>query len=261
MISPELKALFTEPYKESQIIDETFDKIRVEQGLKEAIEYLKSIGATKLDIKSYVINHHLDTFTKKSIPIEQRIALLKSLKDDKEVFDVKVEYDEEKERHEITLDTIEGQMHAIPFSEICPQLLEVLPELENDGRIGECFRLAYDIMRHIKNPCQMVTGYVFGYTDLSKFLHSWLEVKFRGKTYVIDGTNNLLIDKNAYYIIRHAIPITKISKKTFRRDLRLHKDLYEGMNLPVYLLYRHDIMAGIEPSATKFEVQDIFTKR
>ncbi len=257
----ELKPLFTEPYKQSQIIDETFARIRGEQGAKAAIEYLISIGATKLDIKSYEVAHHLDQYTKNNLPYEKRVELLKSLVDGEEVINVTLEYNEEKNRTEIYLDTIEGQMHAIKFTELCPSFKETFPELETDERIGECFRLAYEIMRNLNNPCQIVTGYIFGYTDLSKFLHSWVEVKFKGKTYVIDGTTNIMIDKEAYYTLKHAIPITKISQKTFKNDIKNHMDKINGINLPFYLLYRNELISGKELNSDKFNIGESFAKR
>ncbi len=261
MISKELKALFYEPYVESQRIDETFARIRAEESNKAAIEYLLKIGAKYLDIKSYETLHHLDQFTKNNIPLYERISLVESLADGKEVKSVLVEYNDKKQRLEITLDTHVGKIRAMRFSEVCPQMLELLPELENDGRMGQCFRMAYEIMRNLKNNCQIVTGYVFGYTDKSKFLHSWIEIKLRGKTYVIDGTNNLLIDKTGYYNIRHAIPITKISRKTFESDIRKHKDIVEGIDLPVYLLYRDEIIGERELSPSKFDIQEEVFKR
>ncbi len=257
----DLKPLFTEPYTRSQEIDETFDKIRVEQGSQAAIDYLIKIGATKLDFKSYIVAHHLDQYTKNNLPYEKRIELLQSLVDGEEIKNINIEYNKEKNRTEITLDTCEGIMHAIKFTEVCPAFLEVFPELETDGRIGECFRLAYEIMRNLNNSCQIVTGYIFGYTELSKFLHSWVEVKFQGKTYVIDGTTNLLINKEAYYTLKHAIPITKISQKTFKSDIKKHLDTLEGIELPMYLLYRNELIAGKELTKDKFEVETSFQKR
>ncbi len=261
MISPELKALFYEPYVESQRIDETFARIRNEEGLKAAIEYLLSIGAKYLDVKSYETLHHLDQFTKNNIPLYERIALVESLADGKEIKSVTVEYNDKKQRLEIILDTHVGKFRAMRFSEVCPQMLEILPELETDGRMGQCFYLAYEIMRHLSNRCEVVTGYTFGYTDKSKFLHSWVEIKLRGKTYVIDGTNNLLIDKEGYYTIRHAVPITKISRKTFESDIKNHKDIVEGIDLPVYLLFRDEIIAGRELAPSKFDIQEEVFKK
>ena len=55
--------LFIDEFHNSQIIDETYADIYNNQGFKEAILYLKSIGATKLDTDNYNIKYWINKWT------------------------------------------------------------------------------------------------------------------------------------------------------------------------------------------------------
>lgn len=67
------------------------------------------------------------------------------------------------------------------FSEVVPQSKKLLIDLEDDRRVGTCYSKAFDIALHLGIPNDIVTGYTYGYTDKSKFLHSWIETKLKGE--------------------------------------------------------------------------------
>ena len=56
--------LFNERFHRSQEIDEEFSRIFNKDGLLEAINYLKSIGATTLDMDNYQIKYRISEWTK-----------------------------------------------------------------------------------------------------------------------------------------------------------------------------------------------------
>lgn len=254
MTKEQILELFHKPFNRSTEIDDTFAEIWRTKGIKEAIEYLKSVGATTLDIKSYEILYKLNECTKKKTTKEEQKRLIESLIDGEEVLSAKIEFNEEKNMDEIQIETIDGPIRQITFSELADEILEDLPELETDKRAGECYRLTHAINRHLGLTHEMVTGYIYGYTDISRFLHSWIELTYKGEEYVIDGTMNALINKSAYYSLRKAQSITKISDATFQSDLDNHMDILEGVNLEVYLLYRNEIINGLPLTPDKFNI-------
>lgn len=254
MSEEQILELFHKPFDRSTELDNTFVAIWEKEGIKAAIEYLKSKGATTLDIKSYEILYKLNECTKKKNDKAKRDKLIASLVDDKEVLSAKIEFNKEKNMDEIQIETIDGPIRVTTFSELADELLEDLPELETDKREGECYRLTHAINRHLGLAHQMVTGYIYGYTDISRFLHSWIELTYKGEEYVIDGTMNALINKSAYYSLRKAQPITKISDEDFQSDLDNHMDILEGVNIEVYLLYRNELISGLPLTPDKFNL-------
>lgn len=247
--------LFHKPFDLSAEIDDTFVKIWKNENLKQAIEYLKSVGATTLDIKSYEVLYKLNECTKKKTTKEEQQRLIASLVDNKEVLSAKIEYNETKKTDEIQIETIDGPIRLVIFSNLAEEILEDLPELETDKRAGECYRLAYEINRHLGLPHEIVTGYIYGYTDISRFLHSWIELTYKGEEYVLDGTLNALINKSAYYRLRKSEPITRISDDTFQNDLENHMDIINGVNIEVYFLYRNELINGEPLSPDKFIIE------
>ena len=254
MSEEQILELFHHPFDRSTEIDNTFVKIWHDEGIEKAIDYLKSVGATSIDFKSYEIQHRLNEATKSKYTKEEKEQLLKSLIDDKEVFKAEIKYNEEKDMDEVILETISGTMRMFTFSDLSDQVLEELPELVTNEREGQCYRLTYNINRHLGLPHEMVTGYVYGYTDISRFLHSWIELTYKGEEYVIDGTMNALIDKKAYYTLKKCQPITRISDETFQSDLDNHMDLLNGVNIEVYLIYRDEIISGQPLKPEKFNI-------
>ena len=252
MSEEQILELFHKPFDRSAEIDDRFVKIWKNEGLKQAIEYLKSVGATTLDIKSYEILYKLNECTKKKTTKEEQQRLIASLVDNKEVFSAKIEYNETKKTDEIQIETIDGPIRLVTFSDLAEEILEDLPELETDKRAGECYRLTYETNRHLGLPHEIVTGYIYGYTDISKFLHSWIELTYKGEEYVLDGTLNALINKSAYYSLRKSKPITRISDATFQSDLENHMDIINGVNIEVYFLYRNELINGEPLTPDKF---------
>ena len=80
-------------------------------------------------------------------------------------------------------------------------------DIKSLRRVGQChhksLELADDMRYELNMSPDIVTGMASSLADKSKVLHTWLEVKIQGKPYVMDYTMNALIDKEAYYKIKH----------------------------------------------------------
>lgn len=228
------------PYEKSTEIDNLFAEYCNKQGLRKGIEYLQDIGATWLDIDSYTITYLINEYTKEPSTIEEQqlIDKLKKLKDT--VIDVRIK--EEKNKKQIIILTKTGTLKFIKFSSLTPRIKEELPILTTSNRAGKCFELSYEINRRLGIPHTIVTGFIHGYSDMSRYLHTWLELNYNGETYVIDGTLNAMITKEEYYKLKHIKIINRIQDDTFQSDLENNLDKLKGLPLEIYFVYRDEII-------------------
>ena len=213
--------LFNERFHRSQEIDEEFSRIFNKDGLLEAINYLKSIGATTLDMDNYQIKYRISEWTKNKTSNKEKEKFINKLLNLKDyIKKIDIGKNNNFNLPELSIETTEGTIRAIQFSSIVPKCKEKLPFIETDERHGQCYDMAHIISLNLGISNNIVTGYIYGYTDKSKFLHSWVETTIKGEDYVIDGTLNSLINKQGYYLMQHAQPITKISNQTFANDIK-----------------------------------------
>lgn len=248
------KELFEEPFDKSQELDNTFAKISEEEGLKKGIDYLISKGATKLDMDSYEILYYINEYTKNKYSEEEKENIILNLKKkEKYIKNVTIGFNKHFKLKEALIETTEETIKVMQFSSLESTIKELLPEIDTDDRIKKCFNYAYEISRHIGIKNEIVTGYIYGYTDISKFLHSWIEINYKGQDYVIDGTLNAIINKEGYYALRHAEPLTKISNETLENDIKNYLSKIGTFGLPTYWVFRDEIIKD-------FEKKEIFKK-
>lgn len=244
--------LFNTRFKTSQKIDEKFAELFNTSGLKEGIKYLKQVGATELDMDNYNIKYRISEWTKNSLSNKEKIAFLNELRDLGDyILDIKVEKNEKFNLPEVKIETTKGIIQAIQFSSVAPEVKNLFPFIESDKRFGNCYDFAYNISLNLGVPNQIVTGYIYGYSDKSKFLHSWVESTINDEEYVIDGTLNAMINKDGYYLIQHAKPITKISDSVLKSDIKNHLDVMQTMPMEVYYVFRNEIVNDLERNNKK----------
>ena len=244
--------LFNTRFKTSQQIDEKFAELFNTSGLKEGIKYLKQVGATELDMDNYNIKYRISEWTKDSLSNKEKIAFLNELRDLGDyILDIKVEKNEKFNLPEVKIETTKGIIQAIQFSSVAPEVKNLFPFIESDKRFGNCYDFAYNISLNLGVPNQIVTGYIYGYSDKSKFLHSWVESNIKGEEYVIDGTLNAMINKEGYYLMQHAKPITKISDSVLKSDIKNHLDVMQTIPLEVYYVFRDEIVNDLKRNNKK----------
>jgi len=66
------------------------------------------------------------------------------------------------------------------------------------------------LSRNLEQPSTIVIGYLTEELDKIRKLHCWLEFEKDNKTYIIDFPNNLLINKDEYYMFTQPNIINKI---------------------------------------------------
>ena len=244
--------LFNTRFKTSQKIDEKFAELFNTSGLKEGIKYLKQVGATELDMDNYNIKYRISEWTKDSLSNKEKIVFLNELRDLGDyILDIKVEKNEKFNLPEVKIETTKGIIQAIQFSSVAPEVKNLFPFIESDKRFGNCYDFAYNISLNLGVPNQIVTGYIYGYSDKSKFLHSWVESTINDEEYVIDGTLNAMINKEGYYLMQHAKPITKISDSVLKSDIKNHLDVMQTIPLEVYYVFRNEIVNDLKRNNKK----------
>lgn len=244
--------LFNTRFKTSQKIDEKFAELFNTSGLKEGIKYLKQVGATELDMDNYNIKYRISEWTKDSLSDKEKIAFLNELRDLGDyILDIKVEKNEKFNLPEVKIETTKGIIQAIQFSSVAPEVKNLFSFIESDKRFGNCYDFAYNISLNLGVPNQIVTGYIYGYSDKSKFLHSWVESTINDEEYVIDGTLNAMINKEGYYLMQHAKPITKISDSVLKSDIKNHLDVMQTIPLEVYYVFRDEIVNDLKRNNKK----------
>ncbi len=244
--------LFNTRFKTSQKIDEKFAELFNTSGLKEGIKYLKQVGATELDMDNYNIKYRISEWTKDSLSNKEKIAFLNELRDLGDyILDIKVEKNEKFNLPEVKIETTKGIIQAIQFSSVAPEVKNLFPFIESDKRFGNCYDFAYNISLNLGVPNQIVTGYIYGYSDKSKFLHSWVESTINDEEYVIDGTLNAMINKEGYYLMQHAKPITKISDSVLKSDIKNHLDVMQTIPIETYYVFRDEIVNDLKRNNKK----------
>lgn len=247
------KELFEKEFKTSQQIDETFAKICNEQGFRKGIEYLKSINCEWLDYDGYTILYTINELTKASITDEEKRKLLERISSQKDVLETKIEKNDKFKISQIVIKKKDYEIRAMQLSKLLPNAMELLPDLEDDRRAGTCFDKAYHISLNLGVPNDIVTGYCYGYTDKSKFLHSFIETKLKDEEVVIDGTLNAIFNKEGYYKLRHIEPITRISNKTLENDIERYLKSFKTISPEVYYIFRDEMIKDFEKNSDVFE--------
>ena len=118
-----------------------------------------------------------------------------------------------------------------------------------------CFVKALRIATHLGIENSIVTGYCYGYSDKSRFLHSFVETTLDGKEVVIDGTLNAIMNKDGYYALRHIKPLTKISNQTLQEDKENYLYKIEKFPPEVYFVFRDEIIRDFEKNDELFDIK------
>lgn len=180
-ISKNFDELFLKPDHESEKWRDTLVYKAKNLSLNDFIDFTSD---SKLYVLESQIFSAIQEFTKATMEEEEKYKMLKSLEEDDSVDNVDIKGSlvsiDTKDTH-IFLQTLTG---FLPF-------LKYDVDIENENRIGQCHTKSMAISQILNFYNEVVTGYVYGYADKEKYLHSWVETKLsNGSTIVIDYTIN-----------------------------------------------------------------------
>lgn len=127
--------------------------------------------------------------------------------------------------------------------------------VNKENRHGNCHYKSIKISKSLEMPNDLVTGYVYGISDKTKFLHSWVEFEVKGKELVIDYTLNIIMNKEGYYYLQHARPLSRISNEDLVNDdeyIRKFNKLGH-FNIKEYLTFRDEIVNDFKKNQKLFD--------
>ena len=248
-LSKNFKEMFLDPDDRSQIWDETFMEKLHNCTLEETASFATK-SAKKLYIIEYKICHAIYNFTKKDLTDLEKQELLNVLKL-YNLYDFNFEYTSSA----LNIQTSEGNIKVKKLTDLIPGLSDADPDIETDERQSQCHFKSIELSNIIKNPHNVVTGFIHGTSDFSKFLHTWIEIFLSGSWYVFDYTLNACINKEGYYFIRHAEPLSVISKENIAKEYPLlcgEMSDSTKFNIKEYLLFRDEIIRDLNKNRHLF---------
>ncbi|MBQ3414123.1 MAG: hypothetical protein IJH39_01985 [Clostridia bacterium] len=241
--------IFHERYIKSDEIDQRFLEIKKTEGLEKAIEYLNGIGAKWIDYEGYLMRLGISRFTKKYYTDIEKKDKIEEIKDGKVIKKASVRRNSKFKCDEVFFETTNSRITAIPLSKAVKGIKDMFIkvnkiDIETDEREGKCFEMAYGTSLALQSPNKVVTGIIYGNSDKSKFLHSWVETNIGGKEYVIDCVLNALINKKGYYEMNHVREVyNSIDNITLKKDyenITLKKDFFNG-KIDIFMTKNNDI--------------------
>jgi hypothetical protein len=139
-------------------------------------------------------------------------------------------------------------------------LSKSLPWLKHDSeilsmrRVGQCHHGSLELADNLKFELNMnptiVTGYASSLAEKCSVLHTWLEMQIKGNPYVLDYTMNILIDKEAYYKMKHIKEdeTCKITYEQYMYDKPIISPLLASKQLKYkqYLYFRNEVMNDLQ---------------
>ena len=250
-LSKNFKELYIVPDKKS----EEWDEKVFELGYAEDIEALDAHMSTAdmIYMEEYQISTALDSFTDKTVPKKEKRRLLNALTSIDYIDSVKIE------KSQVSIDGEKFKVRAFRLSD-CTDALKDDKDIETRDRKGKCHIKSMEISLLFGQDNDVVTGYVYGMSDKAKYLHSWVEFKNPNDVeFVIDYTQNIIINKEAYYYIKHAEPLSRISRENLVKDReKIYNKLNKigTINIKEYLTFRDELFKDMERHKKIFEDEE-----
>lgn len=166
---------------------------------QEAINLLKQ--AKNLYLDEYCIYNALTSFSNNSFSSFEKDTLQ----------NCKIVKDIKEENNSLSISTTFHPIKAFKLSDVFSNVIQDKIDKNNLVRRNSYYSSEY-VSQVLPMPNHVVTGYIYGIADKSKTVHSWVEFTNKhNQEFVIDYKDNLLMNKEGYYYIRHAEPLKKVS--------------------------------------------------
>lgn len=123
---------------------------------------------------------------------------------------------------------------------------EIFANPRTMNRYRKCMTYSIGIAYGMKENCKILTGYV-NLCD-NKYLHSVIEYTKDNKSYILDGTRNIIMEKNDYFELTNFKVISEVDNFDMKNDI----DVIYGLNFDTkpYLVFRDEIMKDINKIKT-----------
>ena len=139
------------------------------------------------------------------------------------------------------------------LTEMFEDLKFIFRELGTHKRSGQCHIGSMNLAKILDRSgfkCELVTAYVYGWTDKSKYLHSWIDI---GNGFVLDYTMNACIPKDLYKFLFKYDEISRIPGQKVGEDIDKLKKFGLDFNTKEYLFFRNEIIKELDGVDRKLE--------
>ena len=237
------EVLFDKPNNKSTDIDLNFIRIFNRHGLKEDYKNcLRYLGAKNNYFKDYLIHalvhfYSIRDFDKKFEILKYRIL--------NEYKNVKINIVD----GQLDIKTNNYEIHARKLNSFIPSINELFDgiDIESLNRVGKCHEESFLISKNIDYPNKLVTSYVYGSTELSKLLHTFVEIDISGNEFVLDPTINIIMNKDGFYKMNHIGQkdiISIIDNENLKEDMNKYSKLFKNLDINYrdYEVFRDEII-------------------
>ena len=103
---------------------------------------------------------------------------------------------------------------SLNFKNVDINVKKITKNTDNFNNIYEIIQLS----KQLKEPNKIVIGYLTEELDTIQKLHFWIEYTKNSETYVIDYINNIVINKEGYYLLNQPKIINEINSDQLNND-------------------------------------------
>lgn len=161
-----------------------------------------------------------------------------------------ISYDKKEKINNYKSDDIDFSF--LLLSDVIPDKKEK-KKLTTDKRLHVCHEASIGMALNSDDPSiKIIIGYVPCIDQ--EVLHSILECQISGKKYIIDYTQNIIMNEENYYEINQFRKISEVSSSFLKKDLSIIKKL--NLLQPFYLLFREEIMRDLKKNEKILKLED-----
>lgn len=189
----------------------------------------------KFDFRNYIIWEMVKNFTLKPTNVQNLEILISILNE------IGINFIINENELSILDDNL--NFYVMRFSEVEPNILHYLKDIEKSSRAGKCH--PYSVLTaklfdsNQEFTTQFVTGQVYHLSEKSSYMHSWVEVFDGENECVIDPAKNVFMLKKPYYEINHVKEIQKINSSEIVQDYEMIRNLASFDNYLVKVYYEN----------------------
>lgn len=221
-----------------------------DQSLKELISNGKASAAMQIIAENgaqlYYLDYKIGSLVKAMGTTGEEETKMKLYRDlfkmDEDVRMIRINHDG------LRLDRVDGTtIRAKVLSDVMPNLFEGDDIIKTTKRGKHNSFNTINISSHLYMDNKVVSGYIYGLSSKSRYLHSWVETVLDGEEVVIDYSMNTIMNRDGYYELRKAEPISKIKKSELIEDGPIVYPYIQSGDLTYkeYLTCRKEVMENI----------------
>lgn len=179
-----------------------FDKATHDNNKKEIMSLLSEANHLYLD--EYFIYSTISKLNKDNMPENKKQDLIDSFNKSKIVKFVN------KQNEYVSINT---RANCIKIAKLSDIIGDVSKDKHSKNSVVRQDKFSAEYISQLLSfPNSIVTGYVYGISDKSKKMHTWVEFKNNNnQEFVVDYDDNTVYNKEGYYFLKHVEAMKKVS--------------------------------------------------